>query len=414
MRISFFIILTLFTAPIFGQDTIVNTGEKWKYHHGTYLSSKWYFDPSISENWEAAISPFGTDLTGNFTDILDLDIEDNGNFISYYLTTFYLEDPSDVLAYEIRLRRDDGAVVYVNGYELYRSNVGHGDLSTIKYADSDTHGSEEDFYYKEVFSSENFNRGINTIAVAVYQREGNTTDAVFDLQLIEHNDLEIIPDLLKHMGEDNSQLTLKLRELALSEHINEAENERDVLIQAKRYDHLIRNVFIVLFSLSFIALLIVLKQLRTISKQKKHFEEMSENLRKEILNTSIYNLNSYQYLEEIKANINKVIKEQNYSNLKNISNNIDSKISKEEDWMNLEFQFNLLNSGFVDRLKKAYPSLSATELRHCIFIKSLIPAKQVATLMQIEIRTVQSTWYRIKKKLNLPPEEDLKNYLINF
>ena len=80
----------------------------------------------------------------------------------------------------IRLLRDDGAVVYLNGTEVFRSNMPAG---TITYQTAASGGADETTFYTTTASAALLVSGINTIAVEVHQKEPGSSDLSFSLQL---------------------------------------------------------------------------------------------------------------------------------------------------------------------------------------------------------------------------------------
>ncbi|WP_430811017.1 MULTISPECIES: helix-turn-helix transcriptional regulator [unclassified Carboxylicivirga] len=73
----------------------------------------------------------------------------------------------------------------------------------------------------------------------------------------------------------------------------------------------------------------------------------------------------------------------------------------------------MVHAGYLEKLKYLHPNLSDIELKHCIFIKLHMEAKEVASLLNVEPRSVATSKYRIKKKLQLTEAHDLKDYLLS-
>ena len=85
--------------------------------------------------------------------------------------------------------------------------------------------------------------------------------------------------------------------------------------------------------------------------------------------------------------------------------------SADED---LERYFNEIYNGFTDRLKRAYPVLSKTDLKFCIFIKMGLSAKEIADRLNISTKGVEMGKYRLRKKLQLPPGKMLPDFIAGF
>ena len=80
----------------------------------------------------------------------------------------------------------------------------------------------------------------------------------------------------------------------------------------------------------------------------------------------------------------------------------------------LERYFNEIYNGFTDRLKRQYPMLSKTDLKICIFVKMHLSGKEIANRMNISPKGVEIAKYRLRKKLQLPPEESLSSFISGF
>ena len=80
----------------------------------------------------------------------------------------------------------------------------------------------------------------------------------------------------------------------------------------------------------------------------------------------------------------------------------------------LEHYFNEIYNGFTDRLKRAHPVLSKTDLKFCIFIKMGLSTKEIAERMNISLKGVEVGKYRLRKKLQLAPGETLPGFIAAF
>lgn len=100
----------------------------------------------------------------------------------YFRHRFTIDDPSRVETLKLRLLRDDGAVVYLNGVEVIRSNMPEG---TITHA---THASDsadpENVFLDYTVPAANLVVGDNVIAVELHQVDATSSDLSFDLELI--------------------------------------------------------------------------------------------------------------------------------------------------------------------------------------------------------------------------------------
>ncbi|MCD0476361.1 tetratricopeptide repeat protein [Flavobacterium sp. EDS] len=69
---------------------------------------------------------------------------------------------------------------------------------------------------------------------------------------------------------------------------------------------------------------------------------------------------------------------------------------------------------FIDKIIEITPTIVSSELRFCALLKLGFSTNEIATYTKSTIRAVQSKRYRLRKKLNVPPEEDLYDWLANI
>ncbi len=86
----------------------------------------------------------------------------------------------------------------------------------------------------------------------------------------------------------------------------------------------------------------------------------------------------------------------------------------DKGWNQVMFHFNELHEDFFDRLKKAYPSLTPKDLRLCAYLKMNLTTKEMATLMNVSLRGVEASRYRLRKKLDLSSEANLTEFVMGY
>jgi DNA-binding CsgD family transcriptional regulator len=74
--------------------------------------------------------------------------------------------------------------------------------------------------------------------------------------------------------------------------------------------------------------------------------------------------------------------------------------------------FDKVHSGFVSDLKIKHADLSANELKLCTFLRMNLSSKEIALLLNITVRGVEISRYRLRKKLKLTKEVNLFDYLL--
>ncbi|CAM1371482.1 tetratricopeptide repeat protein [Tenacibaculum xiamenense] len=89
-------------------------------------------------------------------------------------------------------------------------------------------------------------------------------------------------------------------------------------------------------------------------------------------------------------------------------------ISEEELWDDFKVQFEKIRPEFFNKLKRVAPDLSVNDLKHCTYVVSNLKSKEVAQLINVSPRSVETTRYRIKKKIGLEKDDSLYDLLSNL
>ena len=192
-----FLLMFLFYMPFFAKadTTLVSFSDSWKYFDSGYLpASNWSQIGYNDSAWAIGNGEFGYG-DGDETTIINYGGDPNNKFITtYFRKTIALNNPYDFASYHLDLKRDDGAIVYINGTEVFRSNMAAGNVgySTSAYTDCVDDGNA---LQSIVLVPADFLSGINVIAVEVHQINNISSDMSFDLQLNAYNNF--VPQLLR-------------------------------------------------------------------------------------------------------------------------------------------------------------------------------------------------------------------------
>src|SRR5262245_37596887 len=156
--------------------------------------SYWDFGPEPEPNWA---QPAYDDSFWNFgfgqfgygdgdeDTVVDFGPDDESKYITtYFRARLNVDDPSQFSSFTFNLRRDDGAVVYVNGVEVFRSNMPDSEIDYGTYASTRLTSPIEAQPDSNIVDSSFFVPGQNIIAVEVHQCELVSPDLSFDLEVL--------------------------------------------------------------------------------------------------------------------------------------------------------------------------------------------------------------------------------------
>jgi hypothetical protein len=171
-------------------DVIIPMGSSWKYlDNGSDQGTSWRelnFDDST---WASGLAELGYGDGGEATVV-----SYGPNVHKKYITTYFRKyftiiDASIYKSLVLRIQRDDGAVVYLNGKEVYRTNMPSGIIDYKTLASKAINGVEEVSYQKTAIDASILKNGDNVIAVEIHQASSSSSDISFNFQLLGNKNM---------------------------------------------------------------------------------------------------------------------------------------------------------------------------------------------------------------------------------
>jgi len=137
---------------------------------------------------------------------------DEATVITRGATTFYCRhdfdvDSAGIVGLEVNLRRDDGAIIYLNGPEIVRSNMPAGEVNYQTFAPNASDDGQNLHAY--TVSTDALVDGDNVLAVEVHQVNATSSDLSFDMNLVkivESADPEVVRGPYLQMGTPSSMI----------------------------------------------------------------------------------------------------------------------------------------------------------------------------------------------------------------
>jgi ligand-binding sensor domain-containing protein/DNA-binding CsgD family transcriptional regulator len=93
---------------------------------------------------------------------------------------------------------------------------------------------------------------------------------------------------------------------------------------------------------------------------------------------------------------------------------LNQELKSENYWKEFNLYFNQVDSNFNQAMMKKHPELTSNDLRICALIRINLTTKEIASLLNISVRGVEQSRYRLKKRLGLGSEENLVKYITGF
>jgi hypothetical protein len=169
-------------------DFLVTTGATWRYlDDGTDQGTAWRATGFADGGWAQGPAELGYGDGGEAT-IVDCGPSSptctSGNSITtYFRKRFTVVDAASIQGLELKIQRDDGAVVFLNGAQIATTNMPGGSITYTTLASTAVGGADETAYLTFPISPAELVNGPNVLAVEVHQRGATSSDISFDASL---------------------------------------------------------------------------------------------------------------------------------------------------------------------------------------------------------------------------------------
>ena len=100
--------------------------------------------------------------------------------------------------------------------------------------------------------------------------------------------------------------------------------------------------------------------------------------------------------------------------IRQIIKTINNDIKLDKTWQQFERHFDQVHVDFLRRLRDEFPSLTPNDQKLCAYLRMNLTTKEIATIMNISIRGVEISRYRLRKKLELNTDVNLTEYILKL
>ena len=166
------------TTPV----TLIYSGSTWKFlDNGSNQGTTWRGLAFDDSSWSQGPAQLGYG-DGDEATVVSYGPDPSNKYITtYFRYTFDVDFPGDFTKLNFYLLRDDGAVIYLNGQEVVRSNLPAGEI-TYQTVTVDTMNLViENMFHLYQSDASALVSGTNVLAVEVHQGSSSSSDMGFDL-----------------------------------------------------------------------------------------------------------------------------------------------------------------------------------------------------------------------------------------
>ena len=94
-----------------------------------------------------------------------------------------------------------------------------------------------------------------------------------------------------------------------------------------------------------------------------------------------------------------------------IRRNIRTHMTDDSNWDKFEENFNLVYDNFTQKLMEQFPDLKKNDLKLCVYLRMGLSSKEMASLLNTSVRSIETARYRLRKKLNIGSGDNLLEFI---
>lgn len=100
--------------------------------------------------------------------------------------------------------------------------------------------------------------------------------------------------------------------------------------------------------------------------------------------------------------------------IQEIRKSIQTNMNDDDNWEKFEENFNMVYDDFMKTLTARFPDLKTNDRKLCAYLRMGLSSKEMASLLNTPVRSIETARYRLRKKLNLDGGENLTEFIRNI
>ncbi len=153
-----------------------------------------------------------------------------------------------------------------------------------------------------------------------------------------------------------------------------------------------------------------------IDNQRKQAE--IENKTKELASIAMQITYKNEMLTQIRQKLSKVsqkmIHQESKQKVDSLIKTLEKDMVHDDEWEKFEISFDQVHEDFLKKLRTRYTALSPKDLRLCAYLRMNLSSKEIAPLLNISIRGVEISRYRLRRKLDIDRDINLTEFMMNL
>lgn len=98
--------------------------------------------------------------------------------------------------------------------------------------------------------------------------------------------------------------------------------------------------------------------------------------------------------------------------LNKLQKEVEDLFGKQDSWSDFKEIYESIEPEFFKKLTAINPKLTSLDLQHCAYIKMNLDNYEITRILNVELKSLQQTRYRLKKKLKVQENAKLREFIV--
>lgn len=157
------------------------------------------------------------------------------------------------------------------------------------------------------------------------------------------------------------------------------------------------------------------QKINQLLKQKHQME--IDLINRELATSSIFISQKNKIIGLIRKDINRLMKKGKTitkAEISRVLKSIDENVKFENDWYRIKAHFEKIYPEFFDRLRAKFPNLTPNDHKLAALLRMNLSTKEISQILKITAPSTEISRIRLRKKLDLPKNTNLVQYICNI
>ena len=140
---------------------------------------------------------------------------------------------------------------------------------------------------------------------------------------------------------------------------------------------------------------------------------------KELASTTMHLVQKVEMIKTLQGELNKLTNSEKPVNelkrdISKLIRILDADEQLDNEWEQFAHHFDEVHSNFLKRISEKYPQLKPNDHRLCAYLRMNLSTKEIAHLLNLSVRGVEASRYRLRKKIGLDTNDNLTEFMMRF